>query len=34
MLIAIVFPLAYVCAYPINSVWYFVRGGRGNDLEK
>ena len=34
MLVAIVFPLAYVLALPENSVWYFIRGGRGEKLEK
>jgi len=33
-MVVVAFPLAYVCAYPLNSVWYFVRGGRGQDLVK
>ena len=34
MMVAVVFPLSYVCAWPINSVWFFVRGGRGEKLDR
>jgi len=33
MLVAILFPGTWLCTFLDNSVWYFVRGGRGDDLE-
>ncbi|MDR3547959.1 MAG: hypothetical protein P4M11_06810 [Candidatus Pacebacteria bacterium] len=33
MLVAIAFPGAWIGTRLDNSVWFFVRGGRGQDLE-
>ena len=32
MMVAILFPGTWVCTCLENTVWYFVRGGRGNQL--
>jgi hypothetical protein len=33
MLVALLFPFMGLRTYMDNTVWYFVRGGRGEDLE-
>jgi len=34
MMVAIIFPGTWVCTCLENTVWYFVRGGRGSNLEQ
>ena len=33
MMVALLLPGTWLCTFIDNSVWYFVRGGRGKDLE-
>ena len=33
MLVSLLFPCMGLSTYINNTVWYFVRGGRGDDLE-
>ena len=33
MMVAVLFPGTWLCTFMDNSVWYFIRGGRGSNLE-
>jgi hypothetical protein len=33
MMVALIFPGTWTCNLIDNSIWYFVRGGRGENLE-
>eukprot|EP00826_Nyctotherus_ovalis_P030032 TRINITY_DN2383_c0_g6_i1.p2 TRINITY_DN2383_c0_g6~~TRINITY_DN2383_c0_g6_i1.p2 ORF type:complete len:158 (+),score=0.93 TRINITY_DN2383_c0_g6_i1:511-984(+) len=33
MMVAVLLPGTWLCTFMDNSVWYFVRGGRGSNLE-